>query len=479
MRVNRGGRSATFGDGPHDEALAAAHVAGDEHAVHVGAVVVGARDVAARVERDAELVEPRAFLRPHEPEREQHEISRQFAAGAGHRLELAVLQFHFVQHQRAHVAVAVVDELFGRHAEHALPAFFVGRRRAVHEAPLRPRVALGAHFRRSGHDLELCHRCRSLAVRGAEAVGAGVAAADDHHVLAGGGDAGLAEVAFLHLVGDRQVFHRLIDALQLAAGHGQIAPGGRAAREHHGVVGGAKHFDVDVVTDDGVGAKLGAFGLHLFDAAFDVLFFHLEFGDSVPQQPADAVGALKHHHVVAGAGQLLCGGEARRARADHCDAVAGAHAGHLRRHPTFAPCAVDDLDFDLLDGDGVLVDAQDARRLARRRAQATGELGEVVRGVQAVDRFAPVFAVDEVVPVRDEVAERAAVVAERDAAIHAAPGLFTQFRAVERLVHLAPVSDTHGDGPALGRGATPLQEPGCVTHAWPLSARVRCASAQA
>ena len=44
-----------------------------------------------------------------------------------------------------------------------------------------------------------------------------------------------------------------------------------------------------------------AFGLHLRDAAVEVALLHLELGDAVAQQPADAVGALEHGDVVAGA----------------------------------------------------------------------------------------------------------------------------------------------------------------------------------
>ena len=150
---------------------------------------------------------------------------------------------------------------------------------------------------------------------------------------------------------------------------------------------------------------------------------HLELGDAVAQQPADAVGPLEHDDVVPGARELLRGGQTGRARADDRDLAAGPHGRHHRRDPPFRPRPFDDLDLDLLDGDRVLADAEHARRLARRRAQATGELGEVVGGVEPLDRVAPVVAVDEVVPVGDEVAERAAVVAERDAAVHAAPGL--------------------------------------------------------
>ncbi len=67
-------------------------------------------------------------------------------------------------------------------------------------------------------------RRRAVADGGAETVGARVAATDDDDVLAGRGDRCLGEIAFLHLVGPRQVLHRLMDAGQLAAGDRQIAP---------------------------------------------------------------------------------------------------------------------------------------------------------------------------------------------------------------------------------------------------------------
>ena len=130
--------------------------------------------------------------------------------------------------------------------------------------------------------------------------------------------------------------------------------------------------------------------------------------------------------------------------------------GTLRRDPALVPRPVDDLDLDLLDRDRVGVDAEHARRLARRRAQPAGELGEVVRGVQPVDRVAPVVAVDEVVPVGDQVAERAAVVAERDAAVHAPPGLGLQrARRGNVLVDLLPVAQPHRHRPARAAARAP------------------------
>ena len=188
----------------------------------------------------------------------------------------------------------------------------------------------------------------------------------------------------------------------------------------------SEDVDVDAGADPGVGAELGALGLHLREPAIEVALLHLELGDAVAQQAADAVGAFEHDDVVTGARELLGGGEPGRSRADHRDPLAGLDRRDLRHDPPLVPRPVDDLDLDLLDRHRVGVDAEHARRLARRRAQAAGELGEVVRGVQPVDRVAPVVAVHEVVPVGDQVAERAAVVAERDAAVHAAPGLDLQ-----------------------------------------------------
>ena len=138
--------------------------------------------------------------------------------------------------------------------------------------------------------------------------------------------------------------------------------------------------------------------------------------------------------------------------------------GDDRGDPALLEGAVDDLDLDLLDGDRVLVDAEHAGALARGRAQPAGELGEVVGGVQPLDGLAPVVAVDEVVPVGDEVAERAAVVAERDAAVHAPAGLVLQVVLGEVLVDLLPVLDAHRHRPAGRELAVVLEEALDVSH---------------
>src|SRR6185312_4230112 len=96
-------------------------------------------------------------------------------------------------------------------------------------------------------------------------------------------------------------------------------------------------------------------------------------------------------------------------------------------------------------------DAEHTSGLARRRAQPTGELREVVRGVQPLDGLTPVAFPRQVVPLRDQVAERATVVAERNTAVHAASGLLLQLADLLLLVDLTPVHQPQRHRAALGQ----------------------------
>jgi hypothetical protein len=110
--------------------------------------------------------------------------------------------------------------------------------------------------------------------------------------------------------------------------------------------------------------------------------------------------------------------------------------------------SIDDGALDALDRHRRVEDAQRARAFARRRADATGELREVVGLVQAVERLAPEAAVDQVVPLRDQVVDRAAGghavdqlagVAEGNAAVHAARPLRAQRRLLQVQVEFVPI----------------------------------------
>jgi hypothetical protein len=184
---------------------------------------------------------------------------------------------------------------------------------------------------------------------------------------------------------------------------GDLAVGGPGAHQH-------------------AGAEDHALGLHLLDAAVDVRLLHLEVGDAVAQQAADAAVLLEHRH--AWPARASCCAAARPAGPEPTTATfLPVFAAGGAAHPAFGPGAVDDGVLDALDAHRVVVDVERAGGLAGRRADAAGELGEVVGLVQHLDGVLPVAAVHQVVEVRDDVVDRAAAVAERRAAVHAARAL--------------------------------------------------------
>ena len=142
-----------------------------------------------------------------------------------------------------------------------------------------------------------------MAVHGPQAVGAGIAAAEDDDALASGGDDLVLGdvVAGNDAVLRGQEVHRQVDAVELAPGDGEIAGVGRAAGEADGVEFVQQVARVHVDADVDAGAEDDALGLHLLEAAVDEALLHLELGDAVAEEAADAVVALEDGDVVAGA----------------------------------------------------------------------------------------------------------------------------------------------------------------------------------
>jgi hypothetical protein len=98
-------------------------------------------------------------------------------------------------------------------------------------------------------------------------------------------------------------------------------------------------------------------------------------------------------------------------------------------------------------------------------ADQPGELWEVVGRVQLLDRLTPLVAVDEVVPIGDEVAQRAALVAERNPAVHAAGALTTQLRIGLQREVLRVVADTATGVALVEADPVDLQKSAELTHA--------------
>ena len=154
-----------------------------------------------------------------------------------------------------------------------------------------------------------------------------------------------------------------------------------------------------------------------------------------------------------GAIQLSSTGQTRRPRTNDSDRFAGAFLGRIGNDPTFGETFVDDRTLDILNRHRrIAIDAHHAGAFAGRRTNATGKLGKVIGLVQPLQCLAPQTAVDQVIPLGNQVvdwtarafvtlANHVAEMAERDAAVHAARALLLQLRLGEMLVEFIPVVD--------------------------------------
>ena len=278
-----------------------------------------------------------------------------------------------------------------------------------------------------------------MAHRGADAVGAGVAAADDDDVLALGGD----EIAVLVPVEQRlgvggEKLHREVDALEgarpsMGRSRGLVAPVQMttASNSFRKICGST--FSPTLALQMNL---MPSCSISLMRRRTTSFLSSFMFGMPYMSRPPGR--SARSNTVTVWPALLSCAAAQRPAGPEPMTATflpvrTFGGSGH---DPAFVPALVDDRDFDVLDRDRRRVDAEHARAFARRGADAAGELGKIVRLVQALERLLPEAAIDEVVPLGDEVVDRAAAghaaderagVAERDAAIHAARALLRSF----------------------------------------------------
>ena len=184
---------------------------------------------------------------------------------------------------------------------------------------------------------------------GADAVAARVAAADDQHVLAAGGDAlfRVERLSGQYAVLLRQHLHGEVDAREVASGDGEVACLRRAGADGVGVEAFGQAGEVYLAA----GLERDALGLHDAQAAVDDVLAQLEVRYAVAQQSARLLVAFEDGHFVATAVQLVGGGQSGGARTDDGHAAPVAFV-LLRPDVSFAEGGFDDGGLVLADGDG-------------------------------------------------------------------------------------------------------------------------------
>ena len=213
-------------------------------------------------------------------------------------------------------AVGIADKFFCRGAIDPWVGaiegggFFLPVVHAVNLRPFGPRVVRGTGRRRLGQNFQLDHALAPVADGGADAIGAGVAAADDHDVTVFGREMRGDFRAVEETLGVRaEEFHGRINSVKVAAIDREITRLGGAAAKHDSIEILAEFFNRIALSDIGVGHELDAFGREDINPALDdVVLVQLHVGNAVSEEAADAVGALEDGDQMSGFVQLVRAG---------------------------------------------------------------------------------------------------------------------------------------------------------------------------
>src|SRR6185312_1943303 len=252
----------------------------------------------------------------------------------------------------------------------------------------RPGLVLRPLAGRTDADGQVRDRQRVLPVRRSDAVRTRVPSSQNHDVLAFRRDLVDHGVASADAVLLGEVLHGEMHTGKVAARDREVARLEGAGRDDDGVVACTQFAPADVHADVHASPEAGALGLHLPQPVLDGLLLELEVRDAVAEKTTDAIIALENGNGVAGASELLSGGESGGAGADDGNGLAGQALRRVWLHPVVRPGLVDDRLLDELDRHGLLIDPQNTGGLARGRAQPAGELWEIVGGVQSLARLA-------------------------------------------------------------------------------------------
>src|SRR4051812_7297853 len=141
----------------------------------------------------------------------------------------------------------------------------------------------------------------------AEAIRARVAAANNNDALACRYNflRRIEQVALTTLVGLRQELHRKVDALQFPSWNVQVARRFGATGKQDCVKLALQIVNWNGVSDVRVGHEFHALGLHLLETPIEDALLHLELGNTVAQQPANAISLFVNCDPMPSAIQLL------------------------------------------------------------------------------------------------------------------------------------------------------------------------------
>ena len=420
-----------------------------------------------------------AVLRTRKAAGDEHQLRRHLVLGARDVLGLSRRPIQ-IDHAQARSRTLLVQQHLerihapGTHlATHRSDSLLLAVVGLLNVGPLRPGVARRALIGRGRQKLKLAHTARTLAHGGTHAVVAGIAAANDHDVQAASVHRELATIEQRD-GRSRQVVHGIHHAGRFDVRSRKPARG-TGTSSHHDSVKAIELGCHRRVRHIGAQLKHNAQLTHERHATLDHGLLELHVGNAIHKQTARAVIALKHRHTGAATRKLPCSHQPSRSRTNHRDRGRILPRRLKAARTAVGPLMVANRALVIVNRRGLAVDrTQVARGLAQRRTHAARKLGHGRGERQALGRLVPAAAVHQLVPLGNQVMQRAAAraclakarahLAKRHTAHHAAARLGATRIVVELHVQRIKIMAALLHGAKLVGHAIDIKKSTGLTH---------------
>ena len=275
--------------------------------------------------------------------------------------------------------------------------------------PFRPGIIFCPLIGCFGHHLNLGYRLTTMTDTGSHTVVPGITTTDDHHILILCIDklsvleSGIQETFCICL----QEIDRKVDSLCISSRGIYISGIGCTAGKHDSVVFFKKLLRLDILPYIHTSDKGNSFFLHHLYLAIHNMLFQLHIRNSIHEQPADPVRALIHCHAVSALIELISHCKTGRPASDHRYLLSGSYLGGLGRCIALLISIFYDSVLVFLGGYRFTDQPASAGCFTESRTHSRSELRKAVRLFQSIVCLLPVSHINQVIPLRHQIMQRA------------------------------------------------------------------------
>ena len=319
--------------------------------------------------------------------------------------------------------------------------------------PFRPWIRRCTIYRRLGHHLKLCNRFCSQTDGCSYTVISCITTADYQYMFPFCGNKfSVFQIGIQKTLGYRaKIIHSKENIITVSSRYIDISRIGSATGKYDTVKLLFQFFCCNVFSHIHTCLKYYAFFFHQFDSAIQNFFIQLHIRDTVSKKSSNSVFSFKYGYRMSSSVQLQCSCQTGRTTSDDSYCLSCTNLRRLRLYPSTFISMLNDRTLIFLGSYRFSMQITGTCRLTQRRADTAGKLRKTVCFCKTLIRLFPVSTVYQIIGFRNQIVKRTSgshtsqhttVLAEGNAALHAACSLFLLFFQCQRSPEFIEMADS-------------------------------------